>query len=39
MHFHPGWLGPVEGYGHGGYYTRDNRYGSVGHQQDRKASR
>jgi hypothetical protein len=39
IHFHPGWSGPIEGFGHGGYYTRDGRYGSVGHQQDRKASR
>jgi hypothetical protein len=39
MDFHPGWSGPIEGFGHGGYYTRDDRYRSVGHQQDRKASR
>jgi hypothetical protein len=39
MHFHPRWSGPVEGFGHGGCYIREDRYGSVGHQQDRKASR
>jgi hypothetical protein len=39
MHFHLGWLGPAEGFGHGDYYTGDGRYGSVGHQQDRKAPR
>jgi hypothetical protein len=39
MHFHPGWSRPVEGFGHGGYYTRDDHYGSVSHQQDNKASR
>jgi hypothetical protein len=38
MHFHPGWSRLVEGFGHGGYYTRDDRDESVGHQQDRKAS-
>jgi hypothetical protein len=38
MHFHSGWLGPVEGFGHGGYYAGDDRYGHVGHQQDRRAS-
>jgi hypothetical protein len=21
MHFHPGWSGPTQGFGHGGYYT------------------
>jgi hypothetical protein len=26
-----GWSGPAEGYGHEGYYTGDNRYGSVCH--------
>jgi hypothetical protein len=39
MHFHPGWSGPAEGFGHGGYYTGDDHDGSVGHQQDRKAPR
>jgi hypothetical protein len=39
MHFHPGWSGPTEVFGHGGYYTGDGRYESVGHQEDRKASR
>jgi hypothetical protein len=39
IHFHPGWSGPAEGFDHGGYYTGDDRYWSVGHQQDRKASR
>jgi hypothetical protein len=37
MHFHPGWLGPTQGFGHGGYYARDGRYGHVGHQQDKRA--
>jgi hypothetical protein len=32
MHFHPGWSGPSEGFGHGGYYTGDGCYMSVGHQ-------
>jgi hypothetical protein len=36
MHFHPEWSGPVEGFGHRGYYTGDSHYGSDGHQQDRK---
>jgi hypothetical protein len=39
MHFNPGWAGPTEGFGHGGYYVGDGRYGSVGHQQDRRAPR
>jgi hypothetical protein len=39
MHFHPGWLGPAEGFGHEGYYTGDGRYGSVSHQHDRRAPR
>jgi hypothetical protein len=39
MHFHQGWSGLAEGFGHGGYYTRDSSYGYVGHQQDRRASR
>jgi hypothetical protein len=37
MHFHPGWSGPAEDFGHGGYYTGDDCYGSVDHQHDRKA--
>jgi hypothetical protein len=36
MHFHPGWSGPAEGFGHGGYYAGDNRYGYIVHQQDKK---
>jgi hypothetical protein len=39
LHFHLGWSGLAEGFGHRGYYTGDGRYGSVGHQQDRKAQR
>jgi hypothetical protein len=39
MHFHPGWLGLAEGFGHGGYYIGDDCYGNVDHQQDRRASR
>jgi hypothetical protein len=39
MHFHPGWSGPIEGFGHGGYYKGDCHYESVGHQQDGKAPR
>jgi hypothetical protein len=31
MHFHPRWLGPTEGFGHGGYDAGDDRYGSLGH--------
>jgi hypothetical protein len=38
MYFHPGWSGPTQDFGHGGYYVGDNHYGHVGHQQDRKAS-
>jgi hypothetical protein len=38
MHFHSGWSGPSQGFGHEGYYTGDNRYGHVSHQQGRKAS-
>jgi hypothetical protein len=34
MHFHPRWLGPAEGFGHGGYYVGDDCYGYVSHQQD-----
>jgi hypothetical protein len=37
MHFHPGWLGPAEGFQHGIYYIGDDRYGSVDHQQDRRS--
>jgi hypothetical protein len=39
MHFYPGWSRPTQGFGHRGYYTRDSRYESVGHQLDRKTSR
>jgi hypothetical protein len=39
MHFHPRWLGPAEGFDHGGYYIGDVRYGSVDHQKGRKALR
>jgi hypothetical protein len=39
MHFHPGWSGPVEGFGHGGYFTRDGCYGYIGHQHDSKTLR
>jgi hypothetical protein len=39
MHFHPGWSGHVEGFGHRGYYTGDGHYGSVAHQPDRKTLR
>jgi hypothetical protein len=39
MHFHLGWLGPSKGFGQGGYYARDDRYGSVGHQQDERTLR
>jgi hypothetical protein len=38
MHFHPGWSGPAQGFGHGGYYARDGCYGHIGHQQGREAS-
>jgi hypothetical protein len=34
MHFHPGWSGPVEGFGHGGNYAGDGCYRYVGHQHD-----
>jgi hypothetical protein len=33
MHFQPGWSGFSEDFDHGGYYTGDEYYGSVGHQQ------
>jgi hypothetical protein len=39
MHFHSGWSGPAESFGHGGYYTGDDRYGSVDYQQDKKGPR
>jgi hypothetical protein len=39
MHFHLGWSGPAEGFGHGGYYAGDGRYRSVGRQQDRRPPR
>jgi hypothetical protein len=39
MHFHPGWLGPTQDCGHGGYYAGDDRYGYVGHQQDSRTPR
>jgi hypothetical protein len=39
MHFHLRWLGPTEGFGYGGYYTRDNHYKSIDRQQDRKTLR
>jgi hypothetical protein len=38
MHFHSAWPGPTQGFVHGGYYTRDDRYRHVSHQQGRKAS-
>jgi hypothetical protein len=34
MPFHSGWSGPAKGFGYGGYYVGDNRYGHIGHQQD-----
>jgi hypothetical protein len=37
MHFHLGWSGLGECFGHGEYYTVGGRYGSVGHQQDKGA--
>jgi hypothetical protein len=37
MHYHPGLSGPAEGFVHGGYYTGTGHYGSVGHQQDKRA--
>jgi hypothetical protein len=33
------WLGPTEGFGNGGYYIGEGHYGSIGHQQGRKAPR
>jgi hypothetical protein len=38
MHFHLGWSGPAKGFGHEGYYARDDHYRYVDHQQDRRAS-
>jgi hypothetical protein len=38
MHFHPGWLGPAQGFGHGYYYTGDGCYRHIGHQQGKEAS-
>jgi hypothetical protein len=32
MHFHPGWSGPADNFGHGGYYTGDDCYRNVGQQ-------
>jgi hypothetical protein len=37
MHFHSGWLGPTQCFGHEGYYAGDDRYRHIGHQQDRRA--
>jgi hypothetical protein len=31
MHFHSGWSGPTQGFGHGGYYAGDSHYGHIGH--------
>jgi hypothetical protein len=39
MHFHPRWSRPTEGFGCGGYYTGDDRYRSIDHQQGRKSPR
>jgi hypothetical protein len=39
VYFHPRWLGPTKGFVHGGYYTKDDLYRSVSHQQDRRALR
>jgi hypothetical protein len=39
MQFHLGWSGPTRSSGHGGYNTEDGHYASVGHLQDRGASR
>jgi hypothetical protein len=32
--FHMGWSGLAGGFGYGGYYAGDGRYGHVSHQQD-----
>jgi hypothetical protein len=39
MPFHPGWSGPIKGFGYGGYYVGDGRYRHVSHQQDSKILR
>jgi hypothetical protein len=39
MHFHLGWSGPMEGFGHKGDYAGNGRYGYINHQQDMRASR
>jgi hypothetical protein len=39
IHFNSRWSEPAEGFGHGDYCIGDDCYGSVGHQQDRKAPR
>jgi hypothetical protein len=36
MHFDPGWLGPVRGFGHGGYHAGDYHYGSADQQHHRR---
>jgi hypothetical protein len=33
MHFHPGWSGPADDFGYGGYYIGDGHYRYVSHQQ------
>jgi hypothetical protein len=38
MPFHLGWSGPTDGFGYGGFYVGDGRYGHIGHQQDRGAT-
>jgi hypothetical protein len=37
MHFHPGWSGPAEGFGHEDYYARDGCYGYIDQLWDRRA--
>jgi hypothetical protein len=39
MPFHPGWLGPAEGFSYGGCYPRDGRYRHVDHQHDSRILR
>jgi hypothetical protein len=39
MHLQPRWSGPTDGFGHGGYYAGDGRYGYVDHLQDRRTPR
>jgi hypothetical protein len=39
IHFQPRWSGPTDGFGHGGYYAGDGRYGYVDHLQDRRTPR